>query len=65
MLTEVLVVGDRIEQAQNMLARSFVEVIRKRSVGGSPVLGEFDLGIIDDNVARFLDAKLAADLHRD
>src|ERR1700675_5005323 len=64
MYTQMLVIRDRVEQAQNVLARLGIELIRKDRISGSYVWRQLQFRIIHDNFAVVPDSKRGADLQR-
>jgi len=59
---KMFVVRHRIEQSQNMLARTPVEAIRENRVGRPRAFRQFQFWIIQNDFAAILDSELGADL---
>lgn len=62
MMLHVLMVGDRIEKAENMLADPGIEAIEEDGIRGAAVTGELKFGIVDDDVAIVADPESASNL---
>jgi hypothetical protein len=64
MFTEMFVIRNRIEQAQNVLAGLRIELIGEDCVGRSDVWRKLQFRIVHDNFAVVPDSKRGADLQR-
>jgi hypothetical protein len=62
---QVLMIGDGIDEADDVFAGLGIEAIYEDGVGGVVIADEFEFGIVEDQVAVIFDADGAADLKDD
>src|SRR6267143_1059153 len=56
-------IGERIQQPQNMLAGARFETVEQHGIGGALLVLQFQLRIIQDQVAVISNAQFRANLH--
>src|SRR5467141_3376564 len=60
---QVFVIGERIQQTQNMLAGARLEAVEQHGIGCALLVLQFQLRIIQDQVAVISNAQFRANLH--